>query len=180
MTSPTAGAALVLTAALTLPALAFTQAAPAESRATQDALLKEIRLLRQAIERQSAVAARAQLLVGRLSLQDQRLGRSLMLAERMELQASGTAQGLSRIQREHTELRQSLEDASDPTLREAIERQLRDLKERITEHQRASSDVQARLMEARQALEADRAKHEELEAAFQRLDRELEEPPSGR
>jgi hypothetical protein len=171
---------LVLTAALMLPALAFTQAPVSESRMTQDALLKEVRLLRQAMERQSAMGARAQLLVGRLALQDQRLGRSMMLAERMDLQASGAAQALSRQQREHTELRQALEDVSDPTVREATEKQLRDLKERVSESLRSSSDLQTRLMEARQTLDAERAKYEELEAAFQRLDRELEQPASNR
>jgi hypothetical protein len=49
-----------------------------------NALLAEVRLLRQAIERQGTVAGRAQLLVGRLALQDQRVMRWQAESQRLE------------------------------------------------------------------------------------------------
>jgi primosomal protein N'' len=58
---------------------------------TLEALLAEVRLLRQALERQGVVATRTQLLVSRLALQDQRVARSRAALERLESElASGT------------------------------------------------------------------------------------------
>jgi len=58
-----------------LPSTASSQQAP-EAGVTLDLLLGEVRLLRRALERQVAFQARAQLLVGRLALQDQRVMRA--------------------------------------------------------------------------------------------------------
>src|SRR5262245_60536546 len=57
------------------------------------ALLAEVRLLREAIERQSAVASRAQLLVGKLALQDQRVLRWQAESQRLESELAALSQG---------------------------------------------------------------------------------------
>ena len=62
----------VLLAVATLPRPGQAQSA-APGPATLDTLLQEVRLLRKAIEKQSVTAARTQLLMGRIALQDQRL-----------------------------------------------------------------------------------------------------------
>jgi hypothetical protein len=162
---------------LLLPALAYTQA-PAENRQTLDVLMGEVRLLRRAIERQTSTAARAQLLVGRLALQDQRVARSWAMAERAESQSLAAAQHSTRMQAELAAFQDTVEDAAtEPANRAAAEEGLRALKSRIAEQNAASPDLQARLVEAKQSLEAERARYEELEAAFQRLDRDLEQTP---
>lgn len=174
MTTGTVRGALAA-AALLVPVLAYTQA-PAENRQTLDVLMGEVRLLRRAIERQTSTAARAQLLVGRLALQDQRVARSWAMAERAESQSLSAAQLATRMQSELAVFQEAVDDAAtDPAPRAAAEEQLRALKARIAEHNAVTPDLQARLVEARQSLEAERARYDELEAAFNRLDRELDQ-----
>src|SRR5687768_105972 len=83
MTRRTTHSVLLVAGVILLPAIAYTQA-PQEGWTTHDVLLREVRLLRLAIERQSMVSARAQLLVGRLALQDQRFARSSATVARVE------------------------------------------------------------------------------------------------
>lgn len=172
MTKQTLQAALAA-GALLAPTLAFTQGPRTDSHQT-DALISEVRLLRRAIERQSSTAARAQLLVGRLALQDQRLGRALAAAEQIEAQATGSESHGTRLRHEHAELRRTIDEASDPAVREAVERQLRDVNRRMHEHGATASGFQSRLTEARHAVDVERARYEEIEVAFSRLDRDLE------
>jgi hypothetical protein len=71
------------------PAVVYAQATPSPG-GTVNVLVQEIRLLRQALEKQSATAARAQLLIGRLTLQDQRTARARQLRDlERELQGGG-------------------------------------------------------------------------------------------
>ena len=67
--------AIFISCSLCIPGTARAQASGNADTPTLNALLGEVRLLRQAIERQSALAGRAQLLVGKLALQDQRVAR---------------------------------------------------------------------------------------------------------
>ena len=59
--------------------------------ATLELLLQEVRLLRQAIERQGAFPAHVQLLSGRFALQDQRVARLQARAERLQGHCGGGA-----------------------------------------------------------------------------------------
>jgi chromosome segregation ATPase len=161
--------------AILAPTLAFTQAPPTDSHQT-NALINEVRLLRRAIERQSGMAARAQLLVGRLALQDQRLGRALATAERVETQATGRETHATTLSHEHAELRRLIDEATDPEVRAGAERQLRDWNRRMHEHGATAASFQSRLTEARHAVDVERARYEEIEAALSRLDRDLEVP----
>jgi hypothetical protein len=66
------------------PAAASAQGALPAGTGGLDAVVKEIRLMRQELERQSATTTRAQLLIGRLTLQDQRSTRARQAVERLE------------------------------------------------------------------------------------------------
>jgi hypothetical protein len=163
---------LVVGGALLLPALAYTQAVTDETR--NDALIREVRLLRRAVERHVAVSARAQLLVGRLALQEQRVGRMSGVAERAAIEAFSAQQQAEKLRGEHAELRRSHDEAADPNVREALEQHIRTAGRRMMEQGSATRAIEARLAEARQALDAERARYDELDAAFQRLERDLE------
>jgi chromosome segregation ATPase len=173
MTRRTTHSVLLVAGVILLPAIAYTQA-PQEGRTTHDVLFREVRLLRLAIERQSMVSARAQLLVGRLALQDQRFARSSATVARVEEQSSSAGTVLSAIHRDLGRLRRTIDSATDPSVREAAEQELRGTQQRLADHSAESRAIQTRLTEARQAAEADRAGYEDLEAALNRLDRELE------
>jgi hypothetical protein len=161
--------------ALLLPALAATQVPPA-SRTTEDALLREVRLLRIAIERQGTVNGRAQVLMARLGVQDQRVGRAMATFERAQAEAASAAQRLAQMRREHARLRRVVEETADAAARTAFEQKMQDLQRQMAEHGHPPPDPQMRLGEARHALDTERARFDELEAALERLDRELEPP----
>src|SRR5438105_13131105 len=65
----------------------------ASGPATLDTLLQEVRLLRKAIEKQGVTAARTQLLMGRIALQDQRVARARDALERLDTELAGAERG---------------------------------------------------------------------------------------
>ena len=166
---------VLVVAALLPPAAARAQAMP-PARTIEDPLLREVRLLRLAIERQSSINARAQLLMARLGVQDQRVGRASAAVERAQADAASAAQRSAQLQRELARARRLAEEAPDPNDRAAAEQQAQDLRRQMAQHGHPSSEPELRLGEARQALNAERARFEEIEGALERLDRELERP----
>jgi hypothetical protein len=159
---------------LLLPALAPAQTAAPEGRATMEALLAEVRLLRKAIERQNASVARAQLLMGRLALQDQRVARSRAALETTDREIAGAAQSAAAIQRESVELQEAMEEAADEARRNALSAALGQNKARLADHGAATSELQARQAQARHAVETESARYDELEALMNALERELD------
>jgi len=155
------------------PAVALAQATPSPSGMV-GVLIQEIRLLRQALERQSAAAARAQLLIGRLTLQDQRTARAKQAVERLESELAGASRERDELQAAAREAAESLGRVSDDEGREQLERQTRMLRARLASLQEDISQAQSRLLEARQALEVETSGHEDLEARLRDLDRELQ------
>lgn len=167
------GPRLAVAAALLLPGTASAQTAAPDTREPLEALLSEVRLLRQAIERQSSVSARAQLLIGRLALQDQRVARSQSTAEALDREVAGAASHLAQVHSELAETQRAADEATDEARRTQLEEVVRALKRRQADASTAASELQTRQAHARQALDAERARYEELESLFSRLDQEL-------
>ena len=90
MTGRLTGAILIL-CGFCAPPTARAQAKDDANTAALNALLSEVRLLRHAIERQNTLSGRARLLVGQLTLQDQRVARSQAEAQRLEAEALSLA-----------------------------------------------------------------------------------------
>jgi chromosome segregation ATPase len=149
------------------------QASDDASVPTLNALLNEVRLLRQAIEHQSALAGRAQLLVGKLSLQDQRVARCQAEAQRLETETSSLADARARTQATLTERRAAGERAKDAEEAAAVQGQVRMLEAQLKQENANLATLEARRVEASQALEAERARYEELNARFDQLERDL-------
>jgi len=167
----------VVVGGLLLPALAHPQASPPADRVSAEMLMAEIRLLRQAIERQSAMAARTNLLVGRLTLQDQRIARLRATADRLDEELSGVASDRSRARAALAELQRAVEQATDDARRTQLESELRMEQARMKDRDARLADLQTRQGQARQALDAEGARLEELESSLSQLERGLS-PPS--
>jgi chromosome segregation ATPase len=155
------------------PAAAHAQATPS-SGSTVDVLVREIRLLRQALEKQSATAARAQLLIGRLTLQDQRTARARQSVERLESELANAERERDQTQAAVRETAESVGRVTDEEGREQLERQARMLRARLAESQADISRAQNRLLEAKRSLEAESSDYEDLEARLRELERELQ------
>jgi hypothetical protein len=165
-----------VTAALALlvlvPATAGSQATPLPPP-TGDSVVQEIRLLRQAVERQSTASARVQLLVGRLAVQDQRVARTQEAAERLEGEALALEPQRRRMDAEVRELTRAFEQTADDARRAELEEKLRLAKARTLEQASAAAQLESRRSRARQYAAAEQARYQELDARLTELEREL-------
>lgn len=169
-----------LTAALLIlglvPCAARAQAVDDGGTPTLGALLREVRALRQAIERQGTVAGRAQLLIGRLALQDQRVARGQAESQRLETDASSAASGRTRTQAMLAEQRSAIDRAKDSDEAAAMQGRVRMLEAQLKQESANLATLEARRTEANQTLEMERARYEELSARFDQLERDLAPP----
>jgi chromosome segregation ATPase len=139
-----------------------------------DPLVQEIRLLRQAVERQTTGAARVQLLVGRLAVQDQRVARTQEAAERLDAESSALEQQRRRLDAEVRELTRSFQQETDDARRSDLEEKLRLARARVQEHAAKAAEVEARRQRARQSSTQEQARYQDLDAKLNGLERELQ------
>ena len=165
-------ALLVLGAAAPAPAVQ----AEATPRSTLEALLSEVRLLRVALERQSAAGARAQVLMGRLTLQAQRV--STLQAEERRLGSESSRMTANRVLVEGrlNEARATLEQAREPEAVASTENEIRQIEAHLRQERAQQGAIDAQRAEVVAALETERARYEEISDRLDRLERELERP----
>jgi chromosome segregation ATPase len=155
------------------PARAHAQGVASPGAGTLDSVAKEIRLLRQTLERQSSTAARVQLLIGRLSLQDQRTARAQQTVDRLQGEVASAERERDELQNHARAIAQRLEQAGTDE-RQALELESRSLRARLSSHQEHMSLVEARLSQARQALDAEAGRYDELDGWLRDLDKRLQ------
>jgi len=151
---------------------------PSQPKATYppltDPVLQELRLLRQAVERQGPTSARVELLVGRLALQDQRVARAEETVQRLDSEVSGQEQDRRRIDGEVRELARALEQETDDARRTALDQQLRRARVRHGEQMSTLGQLETRRSQAKQALVPEQRRYQELESRLSDLDRALQ------
>ncbi len=173
MSSP-ARIGLVLAVAFLFAGSGRGQVAPAPAAGTLEGVIDEIRLLRQAIERQSSSAARAQLLIGRLGLQDQRTARARDAVERLEGELANGQRGRDQLQVAARETQRSLEQTTDQERRTQLEAQSRVIRDQYAKAQQQVSQTEDRLTRAREALDVETGRYDELDRLLADLDRQLQ------
>ncbi len=157
-----------------LPAKALAQAPSPASDAALGALVEELRLLRQTLERRAPAAARAQLAIARLTLCDQRAARSRGSVERLEGELANADREREHLQFSLRELNREAEQTVDPERRELLEERLPMLRGRMTLVANQRAKVEARLSRAREAEETELARCDEFERWLNDLDRQLQ------
>ena len=140
---------------------------------TGDSIVQELRLLRQAIERHGRGSAQVQLLLGHLTLQDQRVGRAQEAADRLEDQAFALDQQRRRIDAEIRDLTRAFEQAPDDARRKEAEGKLQSARTRQGEHMSLVGQVEARRTRARQAASEEQARYRDLDQKLAEFEREL-------
>lgn len=163
-------------------AVVLVGAAPAGAQAPQvtplpppsgDSIVQELRLLRQAIERHGRGSAQVQLLLGHLTLQDQRAGRAQAAADRLEDQALALEQERRRIDAEIRDLTRAFEQAPDDGRRKEAEGRLQSVRTRQSEHMIFVGQVESRRTRARQAASEEQARYRDLDAKLTEFERDL-------
>jgi chromosome segregation ATPase len=140
---------------------------------TGDSIVQELRLLRQAIERHGRGAAQVQLVLGRLTLQDQRVGRAQEAANRLEDQAFALERERGRLDTEIRDLTRAVEQAPDDARRREAEGRLQSARTRLSDHVALNAPVESRRARARQAASEEQARYRELDAKVNEFERDL-------
>ena len=159
---------------LVFSASCFGQTTPGDSQTLQ-ALLAEIRLLRQDLRITTVAAQRSQILIYRLQGQEAAVGRA---SQRLD----EAREKLARIQdeRQHVaaEVKQTedfLSNTENPaTQKKAFEDRLSELKSRLGSLESNEQQYQSREIEAQQQLRAEEVRLSDLRDQLDRLDKTLE------
>jgi chromosome segregation ATPase len=140
---------------------------------TGDSIVQELRLLRQAIERNGRGSAQVQLVLGRLALQDQRVGRAQDAADRLEDQTFALERERRRLDADIRDLTRAFEQAPDDARRREAEGRLQSARARLSEHLTLTAPIESRRARARQAASEEQARYRELDAKVNEFERDL-------
>jgi chromosome segregation ATPase len=137
------------------------------------ALVEEVRALRLSIERTSTHASQAQLLLGRVQLQENRLatlGRQYQEARTRSLDAQmGTAEAEARL----AQLAEGIRQATDPQVRFEMEAQIPRVKEEIARLQTRAAQLRGDEAGALDALTTERHRWSDFNQRLEALERAI-------
>jgi hypothetical protein len=138
------------------------------------ALVAEIRALRLAVERSMTATSQAQLLLGRVQLQENRLatlGRQLQEARMRFLDAQGGQAEAERQLRNLTEMLESATPGEERT--QAIQQEIPHVKERVKEAQLRTEQLRVDYTAAADALSAEQTRWTDFNERLEALERTL-------
>jgi len=168
---------LALASLALVPAQGRGQTAPAD-RASLGALVLEVRLLRQAIEKQTAAVVKSQLLASQLAVQNQRVVRAQDAVDR-------AANAVEAAARKQDQLRGSLADHNrvsadviEEPRRSQLEREGETLRAQLRDQDRTVVRLTTRHSESEKRLATEQRLYEDLESSLSGLDRQLQRPGS--
>jgi hypothetical protein len=140
------------------------------------ALVEEVRALRLVVERTSTHASQAQLLLGRVQLQENRLtslGRQYQEARTRSLDAQmGTAEAETRLQATTEDLR----NATAPEVRQAAEGAITAMKQEVARLQTRAQQMRTDEAGALDALTTEQHRWSDFNQRLEALERELGRP----
>jgi predicted nucleic acid-binding Zn-ribbon protein len=165
--------AVVFLAGLLLSSRAQAQTGGPPGPGTLDAVVQELRLLRQAIDKQGATTARVQLLIGRLGLQDQRTARAQQALEKLHEESRSLARERDDAKNRERAIAERLDEATREDERRELERERPIARARVADLQTQLATIEARLGQAKQALDAETGRYDELDGWLKDLDRQL-------
>ena len=140
---------------------------------TLAALLNEVRLLREAMERSGVATARIQLLSGRAALQEQRVARLRSEVQGLDREVGTLGAERTRQQQVAAEIERALESEGDAARRTALEQELTQIRLQVRHSEAMLEDARARRTQAVQSFDVERGRYEDIEARLDELDREL-------
>lgn len=159
-------------AIFSLVVLSSTVSAQQAQTASSEAIANEVRLLRQALERQVNLEARVQLVVGRLTLQDQRVARAHSDLQRSESEVASLAAESGRMEDDLSELKQA-QNSADPSRETEVETQLRIGNARLQENKALRAAAEERRSRAADSVAHEEARYNELLRSFDAIDQQL-------
>jgi chromosome segregation ATPase len=152
----------------------FGQSAPGDSQTLQ-ALLSEVRQLRQELRTTTIAAQRSQILIYRLQGQEASAGRASQRLEEAREKLARTQDARKHVAAEVKQSEDFVNNTENPaTQRKALENRLSELKARLESLESDEQQNQSREIEAEQQLRAEEVKLSDLRDQLDRLDKTLE------
>jgi predicted nucleic acid-binding Zn-ribbon protein len=168
--SQSTGAGAQSSARVAPPAQNLTQT----NRGSDDALLKEVRLIRESLQRAQGSAQREQMVVERIRTHDQRVERLDQQLTELRDEIGGIEVHIRQTKERDESLELQIERANDPAQRRALESEAREMRftqeaqrQRLDRFRERESAITAALQREERTLRG-------LEVRLEALDRELE------
>jgi chromosome segregation ATPase len=155
---------------------AWMQAQPA----TDSQLLNEVRQLRQDLASTTLSMQRTQILLYRLQLSDAAMTRATQRADQARTQLNGLQQRLKNDADQIKAMEDELNGAPGATPKAALPSMIANLKKDMENWTPQMQDAQSKQIDAESQLRAEQAKRDALEAALDKLDKQLEAATAGR
>jgi predicted nucleic acid-binding Zn-ribbon protein len=144
------------------------------ARATDEALLKEVRLIRETLQRAQGNAQREQMIVERIRTHDQRVERLDQQLTQLRDEIGGIEVHVRQTEQREKSLEVQLQRANDPAQRQALESERKEMgftqeaqRQRLDRMRERESAITAALQREERTLRG-------LEGRLEALDRELE------
>lgn len=163
---------VLLLGALWLAPAALAQTVSTDS--TLQALLNEVRLLRQQLEAHNAASQRTQILFFRIQTQQAAVARASQRVDDARGRLADTQEARRKLEGEAKAAQDNLEHADNPADRKNLENMLTYFKRHSEELNEEDQQRQAKVSEAEEQLRAERAKLDDLDTRLDQLERELQ------
>jgi len=165
---------LLLLAGLLFATTCFGQSAPGDSQTLQ-ALLSEVRQLRQELRTTTIAAQRSQILIYRLQGQEASAARASQRLDEAREKLARTQDERRHVAADVKQTEDFVNNADNPTAqRKALENRLSELKTRLESSESNEQKDQSQEIDAEQQLRAEETKLGDLRDQLDRLDKTLE------
>jgi DNA repair exonuclease SbcCD ATPase subunit len=141
---------------------------------TLEALLEEVRQLRQDLRSTSVTSLRAQILLHRVQLQEAAVVRLSQKVESAQVRLAESQSAQQRVTDQIHALENRKQATSDSREEQELEHGLENLKRNLQQFDREVQQRQAKASEAEEQMRGEQDKLSELEDQLERLDKELE------
>lgn len=141
---------------------------------TLEALLEEVRQLRQELRSTSVTSVRAQILLHRVQIQEAAVVRLSQKAESAQARLAESQSAQQRVTDQIHALENDKQSSSDSRQEQELEHALENLKHNLQQLDREVQQRQAKASEAEEQMRVEQDKLSELEDQLERLDKELE------
>lgn len=141
------------------------------------ALLSEVRQLRLTLQRANLSVFRAQIMIERLRMQQERVDRLARQLEENQNELTGSALSQSQLTERGKELESQIKSEQDAGRRAQLEAQSKELTYIMEQQTERETQLRARQGQLATQLQAERTKLDEIDSRLEALERELEQQP---
>lgn len=155
------------------------EAAPDNQQVLQS-LLTEVRQLRLTLQRTNLSMFRAQIMIERLRMQQQRVDELTQQLEENQNELTGSGLTRSQLADRSQDLESQIKAEQDAIRRAQLEAQLKELKYVVAQQTEQEVQLRARQTQLTAQLQTERSKLDEIDSRLDALERELEQPPASK